>query len=73
MPYIPTRKQFEKSGKLLKAYEINQTKLMEILGCSRPTARDRIENPGNLTGNEWLAISKKAHIPVEEIRLAFLW
>lgn len=72
MPYIKPRKQYEKTRKLLNSYEIGQTQLMAILGCSRPTAQNRIENPGNITGDEWLTISRRAHIPVEEIRLVFL-
>ena len=72
MPYIPVKRQYDKSRKLLNAYEINATKLMAILDCSRPTARKKIDNPGELTTDDWLHISKKGHVPVEEIRLVFL-
>ena len=72
MPYVPRIEKHEKSKRLLLGYEVTAAKLSKYLGCSEPTARSRIKNPGTLTGNEWLLISKRAHIPVEEIRNVFL-
>jgi len=72
MPYIPKRENHERSKRLLKGYEISAANLAKYLGCSEPTARDRIKHPGKLTGDEWLTISKRAHIPMEEIREVFM-
>ena len=72
MPYIPPKRAYEKSRRLLNAYEINNTKLMAILNCSRPTAQKKITNPGNLTTDDWMNICKRGHVPIEEIRLVFL-
>ena len=72
MPYIPKRNPYDKSRKLLLAYEITSTVMMNILGCSRPTAIKKLNNPGELTMDEWQKISKRGHIPVEEIRAVFL-
>ena len=72
MPYIPKREQHEKSRRLLLGYEVSAAKLARYLGCSEPTARDRLRNPGKLSGEQWLIISKRAHIPVEEIRSVIL-
>ena len=72
MPYIPKREQHEKSRRLLLGYEVSAAKLARYIGCSEPTARDRIRHPEKLTGSQWLMISKRAHIPIEEIRNAFL-
>lgn len=72
MPYIPKHDPHEKSRRLLKGYEITAAKLASYLMCSEPTARGRLRNPGKLTGDEWLTISRRAHIPVEEIRSVFL-
>lgn len=72
MPYVPKVEKHEKSKRLLLGYEVTAAKLAKYLGCSEPTARSRIRNPGTLTANEWLIISKRAHIPVEEIRSVIL-
>lgn len=72
MPYIPKVRKYDKSRKLLLAYEVGASKLKDILGCSQPTARKKLNNPGELTGDDWMQISRKAHIPVEEIRGVFL-
>ena len=72
MPYLKKTGEHEKSYRLLKGYGLNAVKLAEIAGISEPTARKRLKNPGLLTGNDWLNISRKCHIPVEEIRNVFL-
>lgn len=72
MPYVPKVGRHEKSKRLLLGYEITAAKLAKYLGCSEPTARDRLRNPGKLSGDQWLIISKRAHIPVEEIRSVIL-
>lgn len=72
MPYIPPNRKYDKSKKLLLAYEISATRLSNILGCSQPTARKKLNNPGELTTDDWHMISKRGHVPVEEIRSIFL-
>ena len=72
MPYIPPQRKYDKSIKLLRAYEITPVRFMAITGCSHPTAKKKIDNPGLLTTEEWNKISKRGHIPVEEIRGVFL-
>ena len=72
MPYLKRIGEHEKSKRLLKGYEINAVKLAAYIGVSEPTARKRLNNPGLLTGNDWLNISRKGHIPIEEIRNVFL-
>ena len=72
MPHIKRVGEHEKSKRVLKGYEINAVKLAAMIGVSEPTARKRLKNPGLLTGNDWLNISRKCHIPVEEIRNVFL-
>lgn len=72
MPHIKRVGEHEKSKRLLKGYEINAVKLAVYIGVSEPTARKRLKNPGLLTGDDWLNISRKCHIPVEEIRNVFL-
>lgn len=73
MPYIkPTKKPFEKMRRLLLGYELTASKLASILGCSLPTARQRLNNPGLITTEEWSKISRIGHVPIEEIREVFL-
>lgn len=73
MPYLKQKaKAHDKSRKLLLAYEIGSAKMADMLGCSMPTARKKINDPGKLTGDEWLRISKFGHIPIDEIRGVFL-
>lgn len=38
------------------------------LGCSEPTARSRLRNPGELTVAELTRIGKCAGIPIDELR-----
>ena len=72
MPYLKRIGEHEKSKRLLKGYEITAVKLSAYIGVSEPTARKRLNNPGLLTGNDWLNISRRGHIPVEEIRNVIL-
>ena len=72
MPYIPKRNKYDKSRKLLLAYEISPTRLREILGCSQPTASKKLNNIGELTTEDWQLISKRGHVPIDEIRAVFL-
>ena len=72
MPYIPPKRKYDKSKKLLNAYEITASRLTGILECSLPTARKKLNDPGELTTDDWMRISKRGHIPVEEIRTVFL-
>lgn len=72
MPYIRTESPHEKSKRLLKGYDITASRLSSILVCSEPTARKKLKNPGLLTGDDWLSISRRGHIPIEEIREVIL-
>ena len=73
MPYIkPITKPFIKMRRLLLGYELTPTKLSAILGVCRNTASARLDNPGKLTLEDLYAISRKAHIPIEEIREAIV-
>ena len=73
MPYIrPAATPHEKSKRLLRGYDITASKLSYILNCYETTARSRLKNPGTLTGDEWLKISRRGHIPIEEIREVYL-
>ena len=42
----------------------------EIWDCSLPTARKRMRDPGSITVDQLLAISRGLGIPLEEIRNA---
>ena len=72
MPYLKKKGEHEKSKRLLKGYGLTGASLATIIQVSEPTARKRLKNPGLLTGENWLAISRKCHIPIEEIRNVFL-
>ena len=72
MPYIAKHEPHERSKRLLRGYGITASQLARYLDCSEPTARDRLKFPGKLSGNDWVKISKRAHIPVEEIREVFM-
>ena len=72
MPYVRKNDPHEKARMLLRCYDIGPQKLAVILGKSEPTARSRLRNPGSLTGNEWMKIHRKGHVPIDEIREAFL-
>lgn len=69
MPYIkPREAPFAKLRRLLRGYELNERGLSEILGCCWKTAQSRLNNPGEFTLDELARISRKAHIPFDEIR-----
>ena len=68
MPYKKeTRNQIE-LHRLLKAYDLNATKLSRILDCSFPTAKKKLDDPGKLTVDELMLISSKGHIAIDLIR-----
>lgn len=71
MPYLkPQKKPYEKMTRLLKSYGLNGTNLAQVIQCSPPTAKKRIENPELLTLQDLEHINRRAHIPMEEIREA---
>jgi len=72
MPYLKRIGEHEKSKRLLKGYEINAVKLASMIDVSEPTARKRLKNPGLLTGENWVNISRRGHIPIDEIREVIL-
>ena len=73
MPYIkPPKRPFEKMRRLLLGYELTAPKLSVVLGCSQPTARQRLNDPGLLTIAELDKIHRLGRVPIEEIREAFL-
>ena len=58
---------------LLKGYDLNGKNLSEILKCSHPTAKRKIENPQLLTLGDLERIEKKTDISIEELREAVRW
>ncbi len=69
MPYIkPKPKPFDGLRRLLLGYEIDAVRLTQILDCSYPKAKSRIDNPGKLTVEELDMIRRNGHVPIEEIR-----
>ena len=56
--------------RLIKGYESNQSKLAEIIGCSRETIRKRLTNPEQFTLGDLKKISQAVQIPIEEVREA---
>lgn len=69
MPYLkPKPRPFDGMRRLLLGYELNAARLSTVLGCSEPTARSRLNNPGTLTVEELDKIRRFGHVPVEEIR-----
>lgn len=71
MPYVKKPDPpYVKMTRLLKGYGLNGTKLAEILGVSRPTAKARIDAPGKLTLGDLDRINRFGHIPIEELREA---
>lgn len=54
--------------RLLTGYGLTGPKLAEILGVSRPTARNRLDEPGKLTLEDLDKIARYGHIPLDELR-----
>lgn len=71
MPYVkPRDPPFVRMQRLLKGYGLNGPRLAEVLEVSPPTARARLEAPETLTLRDLDRISRRAHIPLEEIKEA---
>lgn len=70
MPYIKplTQQPFARMTRLLRGYGFTGPTLAQILGCTAPTARDRILHPERLTLEELDKISRHGHIPLDELR-----
>jgi len=71
MPYKKSpAKPFQSMERLLNSYKINAPALARILGVSAPTARYKLNNPEEFKFKDMALISKKAHIPMEQLREA---
>lgn len=69
MPRLKVREApFAKIGRLCKSYDINAPKLAAILGCSRPTAKKKLDDPTCLTIGDLDKINRRGGIAWEEIR-----
>ncbi len=53
---------------LLRGRKVTQVALAEMLGCSRQTAKKKLENPQFLNLGDLEKICRSAHIPADEIR-----
>ncbi len=74
MPYLKPQKQpFDKLHRLLLGYGLNGENLSAALSCSATTARKRISEPGTISLKELSQISRKYHIPIDEIRESISW
>lgn len=70
---MPRTKPIEPPDKLrrvLVGYGITAAVLADLLGCSRPTALKRINDTKLLTVGDLWVISRRAHIPIDELREA---
>ena len=70
MPYVKSYTKIDKLRRLLKGYEFTAPRLASIIDCSVPTARRRINDPESFTVEELRKISRRGHIPLDEIRAA---
>lgn len=69
MPYVkPLEKPHAKFRRLLRGYEVNESRLKDILDCCWNTAHARLENLDSLTLGDIRKIRREAHIPEEEIK-----
>lgn len=59
---------FVEVSRLIKGYGFNQTSFATLLGCSRATAKKKLENPKLLTLDELDTLRRFGHVPADEIR-----
>lgn len=70
MPRLKKKEpDFIKVGRLIRGYA-TPPKVAEMLGCSTPTARKKMNEPELFTLGELNMICRRAHIPVEDMRQA---
>lgn len=74
MPYTKplVTQPFARMTRLLKGYGMNGITMGEVLGCSAPTARGKIENPERLTLGDLDKLRRVGHIPLEELKEAWV-
>lgn len=60
----------EPMTRLLMGYGLDSVTLASVLGCSRPTAKGRLQDPGRLTLAELRDICIRGGVPADEIRQA---
>ena len=71
MPYCKSADiPFARMRRLLKGYDLNGSKLANVLGCSATTGKRKLDNPWTLTLEDIDRINKVGHIPIEELREA---
>lgn len=74
MPYIKPRDvDFVKVQRTIKGYSILAPQLAQALDCSEPTARKKLNNPELFTLADIKKISRRLHIPLEELRAGIGW
>lgn len=68
MPYIkPKVVPFDSFSKFIKGY-CSAPELAEVLGCTAPTARKKIQKPELFTLGDIKKISERKHIPIDELK-----
>lgn len=72
MPHIKREKLFDAVTRLLKGYA-KASEIGEALGKSYQTAKERLDNPQDLTLGELRTLSMRLHIPKEEIMNVIKW
>ena len=74
MPYIkPKTQPFDKLHRLLVGYGLNGENLSRTLSCSPTTARKRLSAPETMSLGDLSRISRRHHIPIDEIRECISW
>ena len=73
MPRLKTQERpFSKMRRLLIGYGLNAARLAEVLHVSEPTARKRLDRPELFTLSDLDRINRFGHVPIEEIKMAFV-
>lgn len=70
MPYKKSSVPFESMARLLKGYDLNAPELARVLGCSVPTAREKLKDPGRLTLRDLAKVNTYGHISLDIIKQA---
>ena len=68
MPYL--KKEVDPLRRVLRGYDLDGAGLARVLGKAPGTGRARMEDPGSITVAELRTISRRAHIPIDELRAA---
>lgn len=63
---------YKKVARLIRSYGYNPNSLAKVLGCSRPTAKAKLDDPERFTIKDLVLLNNYGKVPFSEVGDALL-